>query len=483
MTSTLHNSPAARRAALLALLTAGTISVACSDTNDVTVGSIDDAGAAADGGVVDVDGGVVDVDGGAPSPSFSGEVTCKVSPCVTALSASGGGHACALLSDKSVRCWGSNASGQLGAETPMPADAGAPDGGGSGAPSSATPVTVADLTDVTQISVSGRSSAGTSCARRSDGSVACWGANTSGQLGRGADRVVFDADAHTSASRVQGLPPATRVDVAGTFACATGELGPDGEGAGMHCWGDNSALQLGRGYLPRPIGVAGPVNLRYHRVVAGAGTGRVGFALRDDGDVLSWGGGDWHELNSAQRDALGRETSFSPDEEPREIPDLHHATRLVAGEGHACALAQGSVWCWGRNATGAVGNSSRIDVFSPSPVSLMGAEAIREMAASNLTTCAVDQRGRAYCWGDNTRGQLGSGDAELTLIPVLVAGLELETKGATDARVVQIATMDQTTCALLEDGSVQCWGDNSAGQLGVGTKDDASHYRPERVVF
>jgi len=466
-----------RRAALLALLTAGMLSGACSDGNDVTVGIIDDAGGAPDSALGDVD---VDVeDAGTPTSSFSGEVTCKVSPCVIALSASSGSHVCALLSDKTVRCWGSNSSGQLGAETPM--TAGAPDGGASGAPYSAKPVAVTNLADVTQISVSGRSSAGTMGARRSDGSVMCWGENTYGQLGLDADRVVADGDAHTTASRVQGLPLATRVDVAGTFACAIGELGPDGEGAGMHCWGNNAALQLGRGYLPRPFGVAGPVNLRFHRVLAGAGTTRVGFALRDDGDVLSWGGGDWHQTNSAQRDALARETSFSPDEEPREIPSLHKVTRLVAGDVHACALSQGTVFCWGRNATGAVGNSSRIDVFAPSPVSLMGADAIREVAASNLTTCAVDQRGRAYCWGDNTSGQLGSGDAEFTLIPVVVGGLK--TEGPTDARVVQIATMDHATCALLEDGSVQCWGDNSAGQLGIGTKDDVSHHGPQTVVF
>ena len=425
------------------------------------------------------DAGVVD-DGSAPAPAFSGEVTCKVSPCVTALSARGGSHVCALLSDKSVRCWGSNSSGQLGVETPLAGDAGAGDGGAAFWPYSGKPVAVANLADVTQISVSG-GSGGTSCARVSDGSVMCWGANTFAQLGLDAERATPDADAHPSAARVQGLPRASRVDVAGASACAVGELGPEGEGGGMYCWGANSVLQLGRGYLPRQNGVAGPVSLRYHRTVAGAGTTRVSFALRDDGDVLSWGGGDWNVTNAAQRDALGRETSFSPDGDPREIPGLHQVTRLVAGDAHACALSQGTVYCWGKNATGAVGNSTKLDALAPSPVALMGAASIRDVAASNVTTCAVDERGRANCWGDNTSGQLGGGDAEPTLVPVVVEGLKSEV--LKDARVVQIATMDQATCALLEDGSVQCWGSNALGQLGIGTKDDLSHYGPQTVAF
>ena len=471
----------ARSAALLALLTAAMLSGACSDDSDVTVGFVEDGGAGADSapGTGDADAGLVD-DASAPAPEFSGEVTCKVSPCVTALSARGGSHICALLSDTTVRCWGSNSSGQLGAETRLAGDAGAGDGGAAFGPYSGKPVAVANLANVTQISVSG-GSGGTSCARVSDGSVMCWGANTFAQLGLDTERATPDADAHPNPTRVQGLPLASRVDVAGAFACAVGELGPDGEGGSMYCWGANAVLQLGRGYLPRQNGVAGPVNLRYHRVLAGAGTTRVAFALRDDGAVLSWGGGDWNITNAAQRDALGRESSFSPDGDPREIPGLDQVTRVVAGDAHACALSQGTVYCWGRNATAAVGNSTKFDVRTPVPVALMGAASIRHVAVSNVTTCAVDQRGRAYCWGDNTSGQLGSGDAEFTLNPVVVEGLKSE--ALKDARVVQIATMDNATCALLEDGSVQCWGSNSLGQLGIGTKDDLSHHAPQTVAL
>ena len=216
-------------------------------------------------------------------------------------------------------------------------------------------------------------------------------------------------------------------------------------------------------------------------MLGGAGTTSVAFSLRDDGAVLGWGGGDWNMTNAAQRDALGRESSFSPDGDPREIPGLHQVTRVVAGDAHACALAQGTVYCWGRNTTGAVGNSTKFDVRTPVPVALMGAASIRDVAVSNVTTCAVDQRGRAYCWGDNTSGQLGSGDAEFTLNPVVVEGLKSEV--LKDARVVQIAAMDNATCALLEDGSVQCWGSNSLGQLGIGTKDDLPHYGPQTVAF
>jgi alpha-tubulin suppressor-like RCC1 family protein len=410
------------------------------------------------------------------APEVSVQLSCKVTPCVTALAAKGGSHVCALLEDKTVRCWGSNASGQLGVETPADDDAGAAGGGAASGPYSARPVRVANVDNATQISVSG---VGTSCARLEDGSVMCWGANTRGQLALSADRVVTDTEAHPSASRVEGLPFASRVDVGGAFACAVGELGTNGNAGGsMYCWGENSVLQLGRGYLPIESGVAGAVGLRFRHVLPGTGTMRVGFAIRDNGALLSWGGAEWKDGEfgmPALKDALARETSFSPDGDPLEIPGLNQVTSVVAGAQHACAVSRGDVYCWGQNLTGAIGNSNKSDVFAPYLVTILGAGTIEDVAASNITTCARSRDGKAYCWGDNTSGQLGAGNADVVFKPVSVGGLS--------ARVVQVAAMDRATCALIEDGSVQCWGSNAEGQLGIGARDDLPHYTPQTVVF
>lgn len=463
-------SSGARRV-VVGVVAASALSWACSD------GTIDESAAtpvASDGGVdADdlVDAGA-DVDLESPdAPVFSGRVTCgDAGPCVTALAANGGGHVCALLADESVRCWGDNERGQLGAATPVDA--------GAEGPHAAAPVQVAGVANATQISVTGNSG-GTSCARIGDGSVMCWGSNTVGQLGLSADAVVTDTDAHPSASAVQGLPFASRVDVAGSFACATSALGDDDEGGSMSCWGNNSVLQLGRGPLPKRVGVAGPVDLRFRRVLAGAGTSRVAFAVRDSGELLSWGGGEWQTPQNPNvapvRDALGRQSSLSPAGDPLEIPGLQGVTGVAAAAEHACAVAGGSVYCWGVNKTGAVGNSSRQDVLEPYLVTIPGSGLLRDVSVSNTTTCAVTLGGGAYCWGDNTYGQLGRADDEFTFNPTAVAGLK--------ARVVQLATMDRATCALLEDGAVVCWGSNAKGELGIGARDELPHFKPENVAF
>jgi len=472
-----HFSSTASCAALL-LMATGALCGACSDS-DQELGHISEDGGADDSGSASLP----EAGGGASIPdagAFSGEVTCKVTPCVTALAAKGGSHICALLADKTVRCWGNNSSGQLGAETPgddasVPADAG--DAGAAG-PYSGKPVRVANVENAVQISVAG-SSGGTSCARSDDGSVWCWGSNSDGQLGLDAEQAVADAVPHPTASRVQGLPAATRVDLGSGFGCAVGTLGLDGfDGGSMYCWGENAALQLGRGHLPKQHGVVGPVSLRFRRVVAGAGAMRVAFAIRDNGQALSWGSASWDARGIGgvlNRDPLGRESPISPDGDPLEIPGLENVTSLVAGDEHACALAGGDVYCWGVNKTGAVGNSSREDVFAPYHVTVLGAGRLETVAASNTTTCVTNWEGKAYCWGDNTSGQLGGGDAAVVFEPVQVRNLS--------ARVVQLAPMDQTTCALLEDGSVTCWGSNARGQLGIGSRDDLPHYEPHSVTF
>ncbi len=461
-----------RRLALV-LLAPGVLCVACDGTERDLGLSGGDGGSDA---AIAIDAGGDDGPS-ADASTFSGQVTCNVAPCVTALSAKGGSHICALLADKTVRCWGGNSSGELGAETVPNGDAGLGDGGAVGA-HSPKPVRVANVENATQISVSGSSR--TSCGRIEDGSVMCWGSNTHAQLGLDTDRALPDTDPHPHASRVQGLPFASRVDLAGAFACAIGEPSENGsEGGSMHCWGENSVLQLGRGYSPTRNGVVGPVALRFRRALAGSGTMRVAFAIADSGELLSWGGSEWETTGSfglpPQRDALGRETSFSPDGDPRAIPGLAHVSRIAAGEQHACAISRGNAYCWGQNATGAVGNSSRADVFAPYLVTVLGAGELADVAASNKTTCVTSREGRAYCWGDNADGQLGDGSADFTFNPARVEGL--------NARVVQMAPMDRATCALLEDGSVRCWGSNAEGQLGIGVRDDLPHYSPQSVVF
>ncbi len=419
-----------------------------------------------------VDAGIVDetADSGPAVRLEPLTVECKVTPCVTALAARGGAHVCALLSDKTVRCWGANESGQLGH---------AP----SAEKFSGVPLEVAGLNGATEISVSGRNAQGTSCACLEDGAIMCWGANTHGELGLMISPATIDGDVHPAPSRVQGLPPAARVDVGGTFACAVSRSDGESLGGQMYCWGWNHVLQLGRGYTPQRHAGAAQVKLGPRVVVSGAGTARNAFAISDRGELLSWGGAAWDndmtpyyvngEYVYKYRDALGRESSFQADAEPTAIATLAGVVSVSAGDEHACAVSRGVAYCWGRNQTGGLGSGSLRDLAAPYPVAVQNIGEVAQVSASNRTTCARTVSGLVYCWGDNSSGQLGGGSSEANLLPVR-ANVE---------GVVQVAAMDDATCVLLQDGSVQCWGSNARGQLGLGANDALAHYSPELVRF
>lgn len=395
-------------------------------------------------------------------------VECAVTPCVTALAARGGAHICALLSDQTVRCWGANADGQLGSESLA---------------SSGKPLPVAGLDKVTQITVAGRDRTGTSCARREDGTVMCWGGNRHGELGLSADLPVVDANPHPTPSAVGGLAPVHRVDLGGSFACAVerpeADTGVDAGGGKMYCWGWNNALQLGRGELPQKHGVAGETALEFRRTLMGGGTLRNGFAIRDNGELLSWGGSlltSNNGVTSTELDALGRTSPFDADGRPLPIPGLSDVRRISAGDTFACAASAGSAYCWGRSEVGALGNGSAHDEPIPFSVPLSTTKRVVDVATSNTTACARTIDRKVHCWGDNTKGQLGDATALRQFYPVEVSALK-------EGDIVQIAAMDAATCALLKDGSVQCWGSNVDGQLGIGRTDDQPHYVAEPVVF
>ncbi len=439
--------------------------------------SVDPTSDVFDGGdAAPVDGGV-DLDALDP-------VECGVTPCVTALAARGGAHICALLSDQTVRCWGANTDGQLGRESL--------DDAGGALSSSGRPLPVVGLDKVTQISATGRERTGTSCARREDGTVMCWGGNRHGELGLSADRPAVDANPHPIPSAVQGLVPVRRVDLGGSFACAISppddvsagepsfaDSGVEAGGGRMYCWGWNNALQLGRGELQQKHGVAGETGLDFRRVLVAAGTLRNGFAIRDNGELLSWGGAllsRSDNVTSTALDALGRSSSFDADGRPLPIPRLYDVRRISAGDTFACAVSAGSAYCWGRSEVGALGNGTSQDETVPFLVPLSTSPRIVDIATSNATTCARTIDRNVYCWGDNSKGQLGDGTALRQFYPVQVNALSR-------GEVVQVAAMDTATCALLREGSVLCWGSNVDGQLGLGGADDQPHYVPQPVVF
>jgi alpha-tubulin suppressor-like RCC1 family protein len=135
---------------------------------------------------------------------------------------------------------------------------------------------------------------------------------------------------------------------------------------------------------------------------------------------------------------------------------------ISAGTYHTCALTEvGGIKCWGGNWHGSLGIGNLSENGS-SPLDVIGfASGARDISCGSAHTCAVDANGGVWCWGDNWKGQLGATVGIESWEPVPVEGLE--------NGYVAVAAGDQHTCALSEQGTVKCWGDNEWGSLGDGT--------------
>ena len=148
---------------------------------------------------------------------------------------------------------------------------------------------------------------------------------------------------------------------------------------------------------------------------------------------------------------------------PVAVNGLESVKSISAGINHTCAiLDNGSAMCWGYNYSGQLGDGSSGTTDNNSyPVAVNGLESAESISAGLNYTCAVLDNKSAKCWGDNTNGKLGNGFSSGTYsTPNAVSGL-----GA----VKTLSAGRIHTCAVLDNGSAMCWGNNSNGQLGDGT--------------
>ena len=177
-----------------------------------------------------------------------------------------------------------------------------------------------------------------------------------------------------------------------------------------------------------------------------------GLALKSDGTVWGWGG-NWHG-------ELGCGDSKSIHYSPVQAKDLYAVTAITAGSAHSVALkSNGTVWTWGFNAYGQIGNGSTENCFVPTQVE--GLFDIIAIDAGGFTTVALKSDGTVWAWGDNRGGQLGDGSTTARYTPVQVQ---------IGPQVIGIATSGWHTVAHKADGTVWAWGSNSSGELGDGTK-------------
>lgn len=238
-----------------------------------------------------------------------------------------------------------------------------------------------------------------------------------------------------------------------------------------YCWGHNGAGQLGFGQVTGygedvAVGVAG--NLAFAEIEGGNWST---CGLTTGGQAYCWGYGYYGQLGNGQ---VGY-TDGVPT--PQAVQGSHTFRKISVGFEHACALDEdGAAWCWGNNTYGQLGSGeTRVVYGEPVPVQVVGGLAFTDLSAGRDHTCAITPDGELYCWGDNEVGQFGDGaSAPGLLVPRPVpAGVGHRWKA--------IATGDSHVCGVTTAGEAYCWGQDQFGELGTGVA-EASTDVPAKVA-
>jgi alpha-tubulin suppressor-like RCC1 family protein len=429
----------------------------------------------------------------------NGTVVSSTTPVNTTITgatrvSAGFAHACAIMTAGTVSCWG---TGPLGTDTSS---------------KSQVPLQVPGITNAAVIA----GGLTNTCVALQTGAVQCWGPNAHGELGNGT----------TTESKlptpVTGVTGATALAVGGSHACAVVAAGA------VQCWGDNSLSQLGLGQFSGPMGCGntGPacsltalaVRNVINAVDVAAGDSHTCAVLSDD-RVKCWGWNGSGQLGTGQygnggglpratrpvfatpiavaaggnlvganscallaagtvkcwgyngAGAVGNGGTNLIQSSPAAAQGLTTATSISVG-GHSCAtLDNQKVQCWGSNNFGELG-AAAAQPHQTTPIDVPGLFAVAGVTAGRLSTCAIraDMGGmrELRCWGVNNNGQLGVsatgmgscstlvGNEPCTSTPMLIPFL----------RAVAVGGGSEHTCAVLDDGTVRCWGQNAFNQLG-----------------
>ena len=414
----------------------------------------------------------------------------------------GGEHSCAVHEDGAISCWGNNYDGQLG------------NGQGGEDVFSSIPVSVAGITDAEAVSAGWDYS----CALHQDGTVSCWGHSFTGQLGGTHDEefqaeieeLIEEAEQPGASStlteellrlrlqvyaqayalvpvRIEGITDATVIVSNSRHSCALRE------GGTISCWGNNRSGQLGNrksrddGAEPHssvPVEVAGITDAT--AIAAGKDHS---CAVHRSGTVSCWGNNYNGQLGNGQsQDYENRsvENRYGPYSwMPTGVAGITDAKAISAGVWHSCAVHRtGAISCWGDNWHGQLGNGRggkddagfaeiANDFYSPLPVGVVGITDATAITTGLLHTCALRRTGAVSCWGDTGNGQLGNGQngyIYASAVPLAVVGVVDATAVATGGE----HSGPEHSCALHEDGTVSCWGNNGVGQLGNGQSGDSA---------
>jgi alpha-tubulin suppressor-like RCC1 family protein len=228
-----------------------------------------------------------------------------------------------------------------------------------------------------------------------------------------------------------------------------------------YCWGFNWAGQIGDGSTGErfpPTAVAG--GLQFSQVSVGLDHS---CGVTVENHAYCWGRNDRGQLGDG---------TFDNRSTPVAVVGGLHFREVKAGMVHTCGIVELTdvAYCWGSNNTGDLGDGTT-GTNRASPVLVLGGLHWAQLSAGGGHTCGVTTENRPYCWGGNTRGQLGDGT---------VGGMRSEPSPVVGGfRIRQVSAGGVHSCGVTTGNQVYCWGENGTGQLGDGTK--TSHAKPTLV--
>lgn len=280
-----------------------------------------------------------------------------------------------------------------------------------------------------------------------DGTIWGAGTNTAGELGNGTTTV------QKAAVQAAGLTNVVQVAQSSTGVAA-------GCKSTVYLRGDGTVWQSGTiNGKSSPEPVEGDVLKDVISIAAG---GCHILALDAQGRLYAWGTGTNGQLGN------GGTTSVST---PVKVMD--NVSTMAAGALHSLAVqTDGSVWAWGANTNGRLGDGTTTQRTSPVEITTLSTNAagtqggIRALSAGVSNSFAIGRDGTVWAWGANTSGALGDGTTTQRTSPVKISTLGPNTAAGT---VRQVVAGNTGGAALMSDGTVRAWGINTSGQLGNGT--------------